>query len=124
MQKPNERKKVTKPREVQKPNRKKKVTDCDKISKWQKIIDRSRELTDYDKIMSDFLASDKSEEYKRSILSLLNTDYSKYTYGKAKDGISVSRLNEINYKEFSFPKLKELATNNVNRIIFLLAFLT
>ena len=77
--------------------------------------------TDYDKLMSDFLASDKSEKYKNMILSLLNYDYSK-AKDKAKkrhiedemksyNGTLGSELVGINIKKLGIKELQKIAKN-------------
>ena len=98
----------------------------DKLIEKQKVLSHCVianpsvcKTTDYDKLMSDLLASDKSEEYKRSILSLLSTDYSKYHDGnmfkkyemlRYKTTLAV-RLNETRYEEFTTGSLWVLARN-------------
>ena len=96
--------------------KKKKIIYHDAVVKGKELVNRSYEPTDYDKLMSDFLASDKSEEYKRSILSLPDTDYSNYTYDDKKEEEKINenlalKLNEIEFKKFNAVKLKELARN-------------
>ena len=62
-----------------------------------------RKPTDYNKLMTDFLASDKSEEYKRSILSLLDEgpkDIKKHENTQKHD----KKLSEMNKTE-----LREIA---------------
>ena len=57
-----------------------------------------RKPTDYNKLMTDFLASDKSEEYKRSVLSLLNgglKDTKKHENTKKLSEMNKTELLEI-----------------------------
>ena len=76
--------------------------------------------TDYDKLMTNFLASNKSEEYKKLILSMLDYDYSKSF--KVKEASVEDEMNEYNatlalklngikFKTFSSMELKKLAKN-------------
>ena len=60
--------------------------------------------------LSKFLSSDNSDGYKHSIISLLETDYSRFTYGKPKINEALAmELNEINFLEFKKPELVKLA---------------
>ena len=68
------------------------------------LLDKREEYKD-DKLLSKFLVSDKSDEYKYLIINLLETDYSKYTYDGSKKGRKriynkelAIKLNEINLK--------------------------
>ena len=81
------------------------------------LLDKRTEYKD-DKVLSEFLTSDKSDEYKYSIIKLLETDYSRFTYDGPKKNCEriynkelAIKLNEINLKKFNYFELKELAKN-------------
>ena len=74
----------------------------------------SDKRTEYknDVMLSKFLSSDKSDEYKYSIISLLETDYSRFTYdgSKIKKAFAM-KLNEMDFGKFKVLELKDLAKN-------------
>ena len=89
--------------------------DVFKRSKF--LLDKREEYKD-DKLLSKFLTSDKSDEYKYLIINLLETDYRRFTYdGPKKDRERIYnkelaiKLDEINYKKFNHFELMELAKN-------------
>ena len=60
--------------------------------------------------LSKFLLSGNSDEYKYSIISFLETDYSRFTYGKPKINEALAMgLNVINFLGFKKPELVKLA---------------
>ena len=62
--------------------------------------------------LSKFLSSDKSDGYKYSIIKLLETDYSRFTYGGPKiNEVLAMGLKEINFLEFKKTELMALAKN-------------
>lgn len=82
----------------------------DKLMKGQKVLSYCviadppiREPTDYNKLWADFLASDKSEKYKRSIISLLDgglKDTKKHENTKEHDK-KLSEMNKIELREIA-----------------------
>ena len=85
---------------------------------------RSKFLTDKrveyedDEVLSKFLTSNKSDEYKYLIIKLLETDYSKCTYGstyKRSQGVYneelAMKLGEMEFKKMKRLELQILAKN-------------
>ena len=73
------------------------------------LLDKRTEYKN-DEVLSKFLASDKSDEYKYSIIKLLETDYSRFTYGEPKINKALAmKLTEI--KKFKRSELIELGKN-------------
>ena len=65
-----------------------------------------------DVVLSKFLSSDKSDEYKYSIINLLETDYSRFTYGEPKINKDLAmKLNGMGFRSFKVSELKDLAKN-------------
>ena len=82
-------------------------------------IEQKKEKYKDDGELSSFLSSDKSDEYKYSIIKLLETDYSRFTYdGPSKKNRErtynkelAMKLDEINFKKMKLSELQELAKN-------------
>ena len=92
---------------------KKKMKTCknyDIIEKWEKIVNHHRKPTDYDKLMSDFLASDKSKEYKRSILSLLGTDHGRHSCNTQEEEEDIREI-VVNINEL--PRTRKVELNEI-----------
>ena len=85
----------------------------------QVFVEQKREEYKDDEVLLKFLTSNKSDEYKYSIIKLLETDYIKCTYdGPSKKNREkiynkelAMKLDEINFKKMKQLELIKLAEN-------------
>ena len=85
------------------------MIDPGKLKIW--LSDKRVEYED-DVVLSKFLFSDNSDEYKYSIINLLETDYSRFTYGGPKINKDLAmKLNGMDFGKFKHSELKDLAKN-------------